>query len=105
VVPLLEEMGVLSAADRAIVACYCVAWSEFVAASQALEEMGRTASTGQGGVKTSPYVAMQRSAWAELRLLGAQLGLTPEGRARLHIDGPFAPPDAEAKDKRRFFPQ
>ena len=92
VVPLLVKAGILSTLDRAIVSAYCVAWSEFVAASRLLAEEGRTTETGKGGLKPHPAVGMQRTAVNMLRLTAAQLGLSPEGRLRLHVE---APPQAD----------
>jgi P27 family predicted phage terminase small subunit len=86
IVPPLLEAGVVCGLDQAILTAYCQAWAELVEATRLLAEQGRTTTCGTGGLKPHPAVALQRGAVNMLRLLGAQLGLTPEGRLRLHLD-------------------
>jgi P27 family predicted phage terminase small subunit len=100
VVPLLEAAGVLTKLDRAILTAYCVAWSELIEATRILAAEGRTCRSEAGTLKTHPAVGMQRSAMNTLRLVGASLGLTPEGRLRLHVDVDQAGPES---GKARFF--
>jgi P27 family predicted phage terminase small subunit len=96
-VPLLLEAGLLTPLDRSILAMYCSTWSTLVAAQAILAREGLTVPTGEGGVKNHPVLAIQQSATNQLRLLGQQLGLSPEGRLRLHVQG--APAQEESKAK------
>lgn len=91
--PLLDQAGILSKLDQGILAAYCVAWSNFVETTAQIAQFGRATNTGKGGYKNSPYASQQTVAMNQLRLLGAQLGLSPEGRLRIHAEG-----DAGAED-------
>jgi P27 family predicted phage terminase small subunit len=93
VCPLLDGAGILSKLDQGLLAAYCVAWASFVECTALIAQHGRATNTGKGGWKNSPYVSQQVVAMNQLRLIGAQLGLSPEGRLRIHAEG-----DAGAED-------
>jgi P27 family predicted phage terminase small subunit len=91
-VPVLERLGVLSAVDGDILACYCVAWEELQEATLLLAKDGRTTLRGSGGLGPHPAITMQRTALRLLKELGALLGLSPAAR-RNWLDNPAASDD------------
>jgi P27 family predicted phage terminase small subunit len=82
VVPELEQLGVVALVDRAALACYCVAWADFVEAcghlateSKVLIEDGRS--------KRNPWTMLKRQAEEGVRRFAAEFGLTASARVRL----------------------
>ncbi len=90
IIPYLDGMGMLGFVDKAVVTCYCQAWSELQHATQALRR-GRTVKNGAGGTVAHPAVAQQRSAWKAIKEFAALLGLDPSSRARIKMPGADAP--------------
>lgn len=82
----LLAMKVLTFADRAILAAYCLAWSELKAATQTLAAEGRYFTTEKGYVGQHPAVAVAKSAREQVRKLGAELGFSPASRTRIHVN-------------------
>ena len=110
--PELTRIGVLTSADGEAFAGYCVAWSEFRAATEILraegrivlaggtpieteetmtvEENGKTATTTRTVVHVvgarrvpHPAVAQQRSAMRLIREYSSLFGLDPSSRSRI----------------------
>lgn len=99
IVPLLAEMGLLAHIDRALLAAYCQAWSDFKASSKLLEDFGRLVTSEKDVTYQHPAVGLVNNAAERLRKLGAEFGLSPASRAGLK-----APAAAETgTDKSRFF--
>jgi P27 family predicted phage terminase small subunit len=87
VMPHLESMGVLSAADTTGLACYCEAvarWrklAEVVAVSPPLVP----GADGGGVLVKNPAYAMMRDAANEVRVWAREFGLTPSARSGIHV--------------------
>lgn len=103
VVGELDEMGILSTVDRAILAMYCDAWAKFVEARRLLEptefEDGRQQTVlvivgHRGAQSKNPAWQIYRDAATTCAALAAQLGLTPNARLRM----PAAPEEDDAAD-------
>lgn len=95
--PELERLNVAGALDRGVLAAYCIAWADLKAANLELE--GRTGPTLwierlDGGIFEHPAAKARRAASAQIRQLGAELGLSPVSRERVKID----PPEDESAD-------
>lgn len=90
VVPQLEHMGTLAAADVRAIARYCMTWAVWVKAAQAVTENGFTETRTNSRGKTSTQVAAELRAMdtAERILvkLEQQFGLTPSARANLKVE-------------------
>lgn len=111
VAPLLAAQGVLTVADQATLAGYCVAVSELQAATLALESEGRRILVGgrpggENGERTvggqwqpHPAVSQQRSALQALKQYSALFGLDPSSRSRVQA----APAQEKPTGKSRFF--
>ena len=85
--PILIEMGVITQADRALFTAYCVAVSTLKAAQKEIDENGLIVQ-GATGPKKNPAITIGDEAMRMIRLLGADLGLTPASRPGLHANPP-----------------
>lgn len=83
VAPPLVEAGALAEADRALLAAYCEAWAEFVAARQSLDRSGPLLKDADGAVYPNPYLAIKDRACERLVRLAGHFGLSPATRARI----------------------
>lgn len=95
--PELDAAGALAVTDRGILAAYCCAVADLLAARAAIVERGRwlevPVQTSKGerlGVRLieHPAVKLLDKASARVQRLAAELGITPASRARLEGDGP-----------------
>ena len=75
--------GVLTGADQGALEAYCAAYGRFVAAQADVEAHGLTLTDNFDNVKKNPAVTVLGEAVAQMRSLGAEMGLTPSARARL----------------------
>ncbi len=101
----LHDAGTLSVCDRGILAAYCLAVQDLLAARAEIERAGRwqesPQTTSKGDVvgvkiKEHPAVKMVERASARIQRLGAALGLSPESRARQEAATPPALPKGNA---------
>ena len=93
VIPPLVRLGVIAKIDRACLAAYCLAWSRLVRAARQMETEGLTYVADTGQVKKHPLAAIAHEAATEVRAFAGEFGLSPSGRARIHINAP-EPEDA-----------
>jgi P27 family predicted phage terminase small subunit len=77
VAPELARLDLLKPADRAGLAAYCETWSEYVAATRALQAHGGLTHVVNQGEIAHPAVAVRRNAGRELRMWAGRFGLTP----------------------------
>lgn len=95
VAPVLVGAKVLTALDRAAMAGYCTAWSAYVKADRQVQQYGEvllSKKTDKGGNETvtpymSPYVNLRAMAMKQMLTYGAEMGLTPSSRSRIHPGG------------------
>jgi P27 family predicted phage terminase small subunit len=98
VAPLLQEAGVLTDVDRAVLAGYCAAYSTFHKAELALSELaardtvfnGLMIKTKSGNLIQNPLVGIRNTALEKIQRFSAELGMTPSSRSRIVADKPFA---------------
>lgn len=95
----LREMGLLASSDVGLIASYSQTMSRLKAAQEHITKYGLTISTGAGGFKKNPAVAILEKSGDMLRQLATELGLSPVARERLSIQTPN-PRDSK---KERFF--
>jgi P27 family predicted phage terminase small subunit len=98
----LTLAGVIEQADRAVLAAYCEAWSEFVTASRTLERDGYTTVTAKGRPMPSPWTTVKNHAATRLVKLAAHFGFSPAARTRVKA-GAKASDGEGAGGKARFF--
>jgi P27 family predicted phage terminase small subunit len=94
IVPELLELGLLTLVDRVALAAYCQAWAELVECTKVLQAEGRLVrepimSRGEEPqkigekIRKHPIVAMQRDAFARVKVFLAEFGLSPSSRSRV----------------------
>lgn len=97
VAPELEAAGLLAVTDRGILAAYCLAVADMLAARNAINEHGRfvqvpiqSAKGVRLGTRTleHPAVKLLDRATTRVQRLAADLGLSPAGRCRMEGDAP-----------------
>ena len=80
----LGETGLLTQADRDVMAMYCAAFSQWRDAADMVKKSGLIVK-GTGGVCANPCVAIAANAKREMRELSTLLGLDPASRWRLRV--------------------
>ena len=81
ILPLLEAMGVLATADRALLVAYCVAWQNFCEAASDVQLSGPTSRTSNGNLVTNPNFSALCKCADQMQRLGREFGLSPASRA------------------------
>lgn len=81
-VRLLGPAGVLRASDAEALAAYCETWSRWLEAADHVRREGMVIQTDRGPAR-SPWWDVFEQASRQLRMLAAELGLTPAARARV----------------------
>lgn len=84
VVPELDELGILSVLDRAVLARYCLAWSQWRQLAKTLEAEGMIVDDARGSTKKNPAWQMFREAGTMLDAAAASCGLSPASRLRMN---------------------
>lgn len=83
-VDILDDMGLMTKADRSALAAYCVAWSRWVEAESKVREFGMIIKAPRTGTMMhSPYLSIANTAMAQMRQLLIEFGLTPAARTRV----------------------
>jgi P27 family predicted phage terminase small subunit len=118
VAPQLDRLGLLTELDRANLAAYCVAYSDWMEAEEQLRKYGRvmkspvrvtvrrkdgeeiTESAG-GFPMQSPYVPLRNKALEQMRVFSALFGMSPVDRTRVSI--PDGPAPAKADRSAKYF--
>lgn len=85
IVPLLEEMGILTVVDRALLLRYCKAWAEYLELDDQVSRTGRLVKGQKGEYVRNPLWLMRRDVERSLNDMSAQMGLTPAARLRAGI--------------------
>ncbi len=79
----LDELGVLTVADKSLLAMYCQTYAEYIKLQQHVKEHGCTVFNDKGNASQSPE-AIQVHRYADrLIKLMAEMGLTPSSRSRI----------------------
>jgi len=80
----LDQMGMLSSADRACIEFYCLSYSRYRKAEAVIAKFGEVlVSKKTGAMYNSPYAATLCGALDTCRRLLIEMGLTPAARSRL----------------------
>lgn len=98
--PLLEDMGLVSEADRSALAMYCQAWGDHVKAEYMIRKSGHVITTTNGNIIQSPWVGISNKAKLTAHKFLVEFGLTPASRSKVSSSDP-AGKSADKKD--RFF--
>lgn len=94
----LNRIGLLTQADRAIMALYCEAWSRWLDAKRKFREEGEewVIETTRGNLIQNPLVGIINKAEDQIRKAIQEIGLSPTSRARIQIPGADLEDDLEA---------
>lgn len=91
---VLDEMGLLTKADRAALAAYCTAYSRWVAAEEQVAKYGTIVkSPDKGFPMKSPYLTVADQSMETMRKFLVEFGLTPSSRSRIKVMGKSAAED------------
>lgn len=83
---VLEQMGLLSTADRTALAAYCVCYSRWVEAERNVKKSGTIVkSPDKGFPMKSPFLSIAESAMQQMIRLSVEFGLTPSSRSRIRV--------------------
>ena len=78
---VLQDMGLLSLADRAALAAYCVVYSRWVTAERQVQRLGTIVKSPQKNFPMkSPYLTVADQALETMRKFMVEFGLTPSSR-------------------------
>jgi P27 family predicted phage terminase small subunit len=95
VVPLIDELGILGPADRAVLSLYVDAWARWVDVARRLdrEELVRRE---RGHLAKTPLWQIYRDSSALVAQLARSIGASPDGRLRMNL--PERPDDDAGDD-------
>jgi P27 family predicted phage terminase small subunit len=79
----LENMGILSTADRGALVAYCEAWEEFVDLLAKVRKEGPVVYTDKGNAIQNPVLGAKNKASERLLKTAAQFGMTPAARTKI----------------------
>ena len=83
----LVAAGVMTAVDRAVLALYCQAYARWVEAEKQLAKPeALTDTTPNGMTVMSAWLTIANKAMDQVKRYGAELGLTPASRTRIHVE-------------------
>ena len=82
---MLNGIGVVTQADRAVLAAYCQAYGRWVEAERKLKETPPLLKTPSGYVQQSPWLSISNKQLELMMRCMAELGLTPSARNRLAV--------------------
>lgn len=85
IVPDLIEVGLLTKIDRAALAGYCHAWSEWQQMEADIEEEGIDQLTGTGTTQRRPQVMVRDKAIERCYRFAKEFGLTPSSRTGISV--------------------
>lgn len=104
----LAQLGLLSRIDRAALAAYCEAWSDYLDATEKVARLGKVIKTGtktiqklDGSIETSggnfvenPYFSIKKRAAELMHKFLVEFGMTPAARSRIDAEPPAEPSEA-----------
>ena len=93
IVPVLEAVGLATAADRAALAAYCQAYGRWVGAEAALKGQALVFENDKGQTRQNPLIGIANKALDQMRAFLVEFGMTPSSRTRI------APAAKPPKDK------
>ncbi|MEM9019950.1 MAG: phage terminase small subunit P27 family [Planctomycetota bacterium] len=98
IVKILDPLKIVTQADRAALAAYCVTYGRWVEAEKDLRETGVIVKSPSGYPIQNPYLAVANKALQQMRQYLAEFGLTPSSRSRMATP----PPSDETADELEF---
>jgi P27 family predicted phage terminase small subunit len=81
--PDLIRHGQVNKADLNALAAYCETWAQYVDITQKIQKDGHVTFSGNGMVRTHPYVTIQDRLLKSIRGFCADFGFNPAARNRM----------------------
>jgi P27 family predicted phage terminase small subunit len=75
----------MTSADFAAFACYCAAYSQFIASQRILKDEGLTFMSPNGYLMARPEIAISNTAMKLIKDFSIQFGFTPSSRGRIQL--------------------
>ena len=100
---MLNGIGVVTQADRAVLAAYCQAYGRWVEAEKKLKETPPLLKMPSGYVQQSPWLTISNKQMELMMRAMAELGLTPSARTRLAVQIPTGRKPWEQPDEWDYF--
>lgn len=89
----LEGMGLLTSADRGVIALYCQAWARWAHAEAEVMKIGEVIKAPYTGTAmANPWLSIANKAHEQCHKLMAEIGLTPSARSKIKVQKVEAPP-------------
>jgi P27 family predicted phage terminase small subunit len=106
VCPTLHEIGVLTVADRSVLAAYCTSYALWEKAWRAIRKLedpdklgsGLITKTTNGNYIQNPLIGTANKAAGDMVKYASELGMTPAARSRVK-----AGPMGERDEREKFF--
>ena len=92
---ILQSIGIMSDLERAHLAGYCQSWSEYVAATIAVQGQGTVYKKADGTPALNPHIRLAREAYERWLKAAAILGIGTSNRVGLKVDKPKPQSKAE----------
>jgi P27 family predicted phage terminase small subunit len=92
---ILHSVGLLTGLDRAVLADYCDAYSQWAQSTTKAQEQGLVFMSKAGVPVLNPYYKISREASDRMKKSGVLLGLSPSSRAGLKVEKPKKENSAE----------
>ena len=83
----LVKLGLLTMIDRSAFAAYCVVWTRWVEAEEALTKTGPVVKSPSGYPMLSPFYTVANQSLSQLRAYLTEFGMTPSSRSRTTVGG------------------
>ena len=81
----LEEMGVVTQVDGAVLAAYCALYSRWLQAESQIKKHGMLVRSPNGHLTQSPYLNIANRCLEKMRGFLQELGLTPASRSQVAV--------------------
>ena len=81
ITPILMGQGILTPADRAMLAAYCLSYGEMIEADKVVHDTGYLVETECGGTKINPAVGARSDAARRVAQFAAHFGFSPSTRS------------------------
>ena len=98
---ILQSIGLMSELDMAVLAGYCQSYSEWIAATEKVQEMGMVYKKADGTPGLNPYLRVSRESYDRMIKAAVLIGMSPSSRANLKVEKPKQQSRAESFRSRK----
>jgi len=92
---ILDEIGLMTGLDMAVLAGYCQCYSEWARATTEVQKLGLVYKRADGTPGLNPYLRVSRESYDRMLKAAVLLGLSPSSRAGLKINKKPSKDEAE----------